>query len=62
MAIGFLGGENNRLKTRKRGTRHQVPLRHLCISAQKLNVIPVVAALIVAPPIVLLLESRLQTW
>src|SRR5216683_208591 len=49
-------------KTRKRGTRHQVPLHHLFFSAQKLNVIPVVAALIVAPPIVSLAASREQTW
>jgi hypothetical protein len=55
MAIGILGCNRNKtFKDEKRGTPHRVPLHHLLISAQKLNVIPVVAALMVAPPIVLL--------
>src|SRR6185312_16871901 len=34
----------------KRGTRHQVPLIKSALPPQKLKVMPVVAALIVAPP------------
>src|SRR5258708_37966101 len=45
-------------KTRKRGTRHPVPLHHLFFSAHKFNRIPVVAALVVAPPIGSLAASR----
>src|SRR4030088_2844521 len=49
-------------KREKRGGRHRTPLHHLRAGAQKLNVIPVVPALMVAPPIVSLLPSRPQTW
>ncbi len=48
------------LQNEKRGT-HQVPLHHILVGAQKLNVIPVVAALIFAPPMVSLEASREQT-
>src|SRR5450631_185029 len=46
-------------KTRKRGT-HRVPLHPIFAGAQKLNVMPVVAALMVAPPMVSLAASREQ--
>jgi hypothetical protein len=48
-------------KDEKKGTCHQVPLVHIRY-VQKLNVMPVVAALIVAPPMVSLKASREQTW
>jgi hypothetical protein len=54
--------DTNRLKTRKGGLVTKSPLHPLFTGAQKLNVIPVVAALMVAPPIVSLAASREQTW
>jgi hypothetical protein len=55
MAIGASRAQPNKpLKHEKGGLVAKVPLHPVFVSAQKLNVIPVVAALIVAPPIVLL--------
>src|ERR1700730_18341924 len=46
----------------KGGLVAKSPFNSYFVGAQKLNVIPVVAALMVAPPIVSLLASREQTW
>jgi hypothetical protein len=61
--IGILGSHRNKpFQERKRRTRDQVPRHRIFAGAQKLNVMPVVAALMVAPPMVSLAASREQTW
>jgi hypothetical protein len=63
MAIGIPGSDRNKsLKDEKKGDSVTSPPSSLFVSAQKLNVIPVVAALMVAPPIMSLAASREQTW
>ncbi len=61
MAIGILNSNRSRrFQNDKGGLVIKSPFITF-VSAQKLNVIPVVAALIVAPPIVSLPASREQT-
>jgi hypothetical protein len=64
MAIGILGCNRNKSfkDEKKGGLVIKSPFIEYSLATQKLNVIPVVAALIVAPPIVSLAASREQTW
>jgi hypothetical protein len=63
MATGFAAGPKQIVYRQEKGELvTKSPFITLFAGAQKLNVMPVVAALMVAPPIVSLLASREQTW